>query len=308
MSVSNPNDPVFAPGPWEHRTVHAHGQRFHVATMGEGPLVILLHGFPTYWWLWRNQLEPIAKLGFKVAALDMRGYGGSDQPPRGYDPRTLAADVTGVIRALGHRDAVIIGHGYGGLIAWTAATLQKSLVRGIGIVSSAHPNSLRKATVSNPSQAKALSFAVAMQRPWIAERALVKNNAEEISKIVTAWAKPQVLDPAVVSNYQAAFQRGNTAYSACEIHRWAMRSIPRLDGRRFAADMDVEVTIPVLQIHGANDEVILLDTSLASEKYVAGPYEFIEIPSANHLLPETHCSELSEYIGAWLEQFASDAK
>lgn len=306
MSVSNPNDPVLTPGPWEHRTIHAHGQRFHVATMGKGPLVILLHGFPTFWWLWRDQLAPIADKGFTVAALDMRGYGGSDHPPRGYDPRTLAADVAGVIKALGHRDAVVIGHGYGGLIAWTAATLQKNVVRGIGIISSAHPNSLRRATISNAAQAKALSFAVAMQRPWIAERALVKNNAAEIGRLISEWAHPAVIDNSVITKYQEAFQRGNTAYCACEIHRWALRSIPRLDGRRFASDMDAIAEVPILQIHGLEDEVILHDTALASKEYVTGPYEFHHVQDANHLLPETHPERIQSIIGNWLEQFAED--
>jgi len=304
VSVSNPNDPVFTPGPWEHRTIHAHGQRFHVATMGEGPLVVLLHGFPTFWWLWREQLAPIANQGFKVAAIDMRGYGGSDHPPRGYDPRTLAADVAGLIRALGYRDAVIIGHGYGGLIAWTAATLQKSVVRGIGIISSSHPNSLRRATVGNAAQAKALAFAVAMQRPWIAERALVKNNAAEIRRLISAWSQPAQIEPSVINTYQEAFQRGNTAYSACEIHRWAMRSIPRLDGRRFASDMDAIVEIPILQVHGLADEVILHDTALTSKEYVSGPYEFHHVQDANHLLPETHAGKLEQLISNWLTQFA----
>ena len=304
MTISNPNDPVFAPGPWEHRTIYAHGQRFHAATLGEGPLVVLLHGFPTFWWTWRALLEPIAKAGFTVAALDIRGYGGSDHPPRGYDPRTLAADVAGVIKTLGHSDAVVIGHGYGGLIAWTAATLQKSVVRGIGIVSSAHPNSLRRATISNTAQTKALAFAVAMQRPWIAERALVKNGAAEIGRLIKEWAEPATVDAEIVGRYQAAFLRGNTAYCACEIHRWAMRSIPRLDGRKFASDMDSMTQIPVIQIHGVTDQIILQDTALMSKDFVSGPYEFHHVQDGNHLLTETHSDLLEKLLVKWLVQFS----
>ncbi len=272
--------------------------------MGTGPLVILLHGFPTFWWTWRELLEPISKAGFTVAALDIRGYGGSDHPPRGYDPRTLAADVAGVIRTLGHRDAVVIGHGYGGLIAWTAATLQKGVVRGLGIVSSAHPNSLRRATISNVAQTKALAFAVAMQRPWIAERALVKNGAAEIGRLINLWAQPAKLDSEVVARYQAAFMRGNTAYCACEIHRWAMRSIPRLDGRKFASDMDSITQIPVIQIHGTSDQVILHGTAVKSKDYAADAYEFHDVLDGNHLLTETHPELLARLLVNWLAQFS----
>ena len=142
-------DPVLHPGPWQHRIVHAHGARFHVATVGQGPLVLFVHGFPTFWWLWRDLLAPVSAAGFTAAALDMRGYGASDHPPRGYDPRTLAADLAGVIRALGHDSAVVVGHGVGGLVAWTAATLQGASVRAVCAVSSAHPNALRSAMLTD---------------------------------------------------------------------------------------------------------------------------------------------------------------
>ena len=101
-------------GPWTHRDISANGIRLHVAEAGTGPLVVLLHGFPEFWWAWRDQLPAIAEAGFRVVAPDLRGYGASDKPPRGYDSLTLAADVAGLIRALGERDAIVVGHGWGG--------------------------------------------------------------------------------------------------------------------------------------------------------------------------------------------------
>ena len=94
--------------------VAANGARFHVALVGDGPLVLFLHGFPEFWWAWRHQLPAVAAAGYCAAAMDLRGYGASDKPPRGYDLSTLAADVAGVIRSLGARDAVVVGHGWGG--------------------------------------------------------------------------------------------------------------------------------------------------------------------------------------------------
>ena len=78
---------------------------------GDGPLVLLLHGFPQFWWAWRHQLPALADRGYRAAAMDLRGFGASDKPPRGYDPRTLAEDVSGVVRSLGERDAVVVGPG-----------------------------------------------------------------------------------------------------------------------------------------------------------------------------------------------------
>ena len=90
---------VEIPGPWTHRYVAANGARFHVAEAtdpsADGPLVLLLHGFPEFWWAWRAQLPALAAAGYRAVAMDLRGYGGSDKTPRGYDPVTSWASVTG---------------------------------------------------------------------------------------------------------------------------------------------------------------------------------------------------------------------
>ena len=304
----NGTDPILVEGPWEHKTVYAHGARFHVAVQGEGPLVLFLHGFPTYWWLWRRLLGPVAEAGFTAAAMDLRGYGGTDHPPRGYDPRTLAADVAGVIKALGFKDAVIVGHGWGGLIGWTAAALQSHVVRGLAVVGAAHPNALRKAMLVSPAQVRALAYVVSMQRPWIAERSMIKNNAENVGAILRGWMPNGELDKDVEDHYRAAFLRGNTAHCALEYHRWAMRSIPRPDGRSFAKSMDVEIECPVLQIHGEDDSSILIETAYGSEDFVSGEFEFHELPATGHLIPESHPVELEEILIEWLTESTSEVQ
>ena len=131
MPLPEPDAAIRAPGPWTHRDVAANGARFHVAEAGEGPAVLLLHGFPTFWWTWRRQLVTLAEAGYRAIAMDLRGYAGSDHPPRGYDGFTLAADVSGVIRSLGERNAVVVGQGWGAFLAWSAAGLHPEAVRGI---------------------------------------------------------------------------------------------------------------------------------------------------------------------------------
>ncbi len=112
---------VYIDGPWSHRSVSANGTRFHIAESGDGPLVLLLHGFPEFWWTWRRQLSTLSEAGFRAVAVDLRGYGGSDKPPRGYDLVTAASDAAGMIRSLGEANAVVVGHDWGGMIAWTMA-------------------------------------------------------------------------------------------------------------------------------------------------------------------------------------------
>src|SRR5258708_36004845 len=91
--------PVYVEGAWTHREVSANGARFHVVELGDGPLALFLHGFPQFWWTWREPLTAFADAGYRAVALDLRGLGGSDQPPRGYDPLTATLGVAGVIRA-----------------------------------------------------------------------------------------------------------------------------------------------------------------------------------------------------------------
>ena len=135
-----PAEPIIQiSGPWTHRSVTANGTRFHLASMGEGPLVLLLHGFPEFWWTWRHQLVTLAEAGYRAVAVDLRGYGGSDKPPRGYDLITAAADAAGLIRALGEANAAIVGHDWGGLAAWTLAAYFPKAVRRLAVVSMAHP-------------------------------------------------------------------------------------------------------------------------------------------------------------------------
>src|SRR5213595_3877609 len=134
-------------GPWAHRSISANGTRFHAAEAGDGPLVLLLHGFPEFWWTWRHQLAVLPEAGFRAVAVDLRGYGGSDKPPRGYDLVTAASDAAGLVRALGEANAVVVGHDWGGLVAWTMATYFPKVVRRLAVVSVAHPLRMRATLV-----------------------------------------------------------------------------------------------------------------------------------------------------------------
>ncbi|MDZ4235414.1 MAG: alpha/beta fold hydrolase, partial [Dietzia sp.] len=154
-------------GPWRHLDVHANGIRFHVVeaerrtdpddrstALTDRPLVILLHGFGSFWWSWRHQLKGLT--GARVVAVDLRGYGSSDKPPRGYDGWTLAGDTAGLVRALGHTSATLVGHADGGLVCWATAVLHPRAVHAIAVVSSPHPAALRTSALRRRDQGRAL--------------------------------------------------------------------------------------------------------------------------------------------------------
>lgn len=116
-----------------HRHVKVNGLRFHIAEQGQGPLVVLLHGWPESWYSWRHQFAPLAAAGYRVVALDQRGYGRSDQPGdvSAYTLLHLAGDVIGLIRELGEEQAILVGHYWGAPGAWVTTMLRPDVVRAV---------------------------------------------------------------------------------------------------------------------------------------------------------------------------------
>lgn len=291
---------VLAPGPWEHRMVAANGARFHVAEVGDGPLVLFLHGFPECWWAWRNQLPAVAAAGYRAVALDLRGYGASDKPPRGYDPRTLAADVAGVVRSLGAPDAVLVGHGWGGTLAWTAAVGHAHVVRRIAVVAAPHPRRMRTALLSEPRQVAASRQLIGFQRPVLPERGLVADDGAQVERLLAAWAGPGWPDSASAAFYRQAAQIPGVAHCALESWRWVVRSVPRSDGVRYHRAMKVPVRVPVLALHGARDGAVLPSSARGSGTYVQAPYRWRLLPDVGHFPHEEAPEAFSTELLGWL--------
>ena len=121
------------PAGLEHRTIRVNGVGLHLAMQGTGPLVLLCHGWPELWYAWRHQIPALAAAGYRAAALDLRGFGGSDAPAEieAYTMMHLVGDVVGLIGALGERQAVVVGHDWGANVAWYAALFRPDLVRAV---------------------------------------------------------------------------------------------------------------------------------------------------------------------------------
>ena len=120
-------------------------------------LVLMLHGFGEFWWSWRHQLTSLTEAGYRAVAVDLRGYGDSDKPPRGYDGWTLAGDTNGPIRSLGHSNATLVGHADGGLVLGHGGVAPARVVSRIAVVASPHPIALRRAKLRNKDQRDAFS-------------------------------------------------------------------------------------------------------------------------------------------------------
>ena len=230
---------VNRPGPWNHRNLTARGTRFHVALAGpeapsgSGLLTLLIHGFPECWWTWRHVIPALAQAGHRVAALDLRGFGGSDRPPSGYDLVTLAQDIAAVVRSLGHERAVVIGAGLGGQVAWALPHVAPDLTRAIVPVGAPHPlalRSLRSRALSGP----ALQYA-SLQVPGLAERRLRSRSALE--GLLRSWAGPHTRE-AVAEEAPYYAELRNLMLSRAE-----------------TAALERPVTVPVLSVQGQLDPV-----------------------------------------------------
>ncbi|SOC47548.1 Pimeloyl-ACP methyl ester carboxylesterase [Blastococcus aggregatus] len=293
---------VLLPGPWTHRDISANGISLHAAEAGEGPLVLLLHGFPQFWWTWRAQLTALAEAGFRVVAPDLRGYGASDKPPRGYDLPTASSDVAALVRALGERDAVVVGHDWGALVAWTMAALHPRTVRRLAVLSMAHPRRLR-AGMADAAQRRAFRYFLGAQLPRLPERRLTRDDDDPVADLLRTWSGPDWAHTAdfaeSVDRYRAAARIPQAAYSSMEYFRWAGRSQLRPDGLRYARRMAAPITAPTLQLHGALDPCVLPDTARGSGRYVAGAYEWRELPGLGHFLPEEAPDTVSAAIADW---------
>lgn len=305
--MSRPPDPssVRIPGPWTHREVSANGIRLHVAELGTGPLVLLLHGFPEFWWSWRHQLPALAATGRRAVAVDLRGYGDSDKPPRGYDLWTLSGDVAGLIRALGERQADLVGHDWGGILSWCTAALHPRVVRSVTVLAAAHPRAMGQALRRDPAQRSAARYLASFQAPWLPERSLTRDSAVLVEGILRAGAGPQWCASSeftgVARRYRAAMLIPGAAHCALEYYRWVGRSQFRFDGRRLSHAVDRTVPVPVLQLHGADDPYVLERTARRSARWAGDGYRYEVLPGVGHFVqqeaPEHTTALLTEFLG-----------
>ena len=318
--MAPPPDPsvVRIDGPWRHLQVHANGIRVHVvealadSESADRPLVILLHGFGSFWWSWRHQLRGLAgagageTTGARVVAVDLRGYGGSDKPPRGYDGWTLAGDTAGLIRALGHSSATLVGHADGGLVCWATSILHPRAVDAVALVSSPHPAALRESVLNDAAQRRALlPWLLRYQVPVWPERKLMRHNAIEVERVVRsragdAWLATEDFAE-TVRHLRQAIQIPGAAHSTLEYQRWAVRSQLRAEGRRFMQAMKRPLDIPLLHLRGTADPYVLPDSVRRTEPFVSRA-QFVAVPGAGHFAHE----ETPQLVNAALQQFLAE--
>lgn len=311
MVVSPGLDPsrIRYEGPWTHHDIHANGIRLHIAAAGpdrmDAPLVVLVHGFADFWWTWHHQLPGLARLGYRAVAVDLRGYGDSDKPPRGYDGWTLAGDIAGLVRALGYTQASLVGHADGGLVCWATAVLHPRLVTSIALVNSPHPSAVRTAIVRDRQQRAAwLPDLLRWQLPRYPEYLLTRNQGAAIAERFRRYAGEHWAQSAECR--EAAARKGlaiclpGAAHCALEYQRWIFRSQWRPDGYRFSKAMRTKITVPVLALHAQHDRFVLARTVARAGEFTPRR-QLRTIPGAGHFAHQENPAAVTEALAHFLD-------
>ncbi len=268
------------------------GVRIHYAVEGQGPLVVLIHGFPDYWATWKPLMAELNKAGYRTAALDLRGYNLSDKPQgvAAYAMPNLVGDVAAVIAAEGQPKAVVIGHDWGAAIAWQVAFTRPDLVDKLVIMSVPHPAGMARELATNKAQQEGSNYARAFQKEG-SEKALTAEG-------LAGWVK----DPAEKPGYVAAFRRSDFAammnYYRANYPRGAGADVQAPAGAAVAQ----RVKVPTLVIHGMKDTALNAAGHAGTWDYVDADTTILMVPKAGHFVQHDAAALVDVTVRDWLNQ------
>lgn len=284
--------------PAERQWIRAGDVELHTVTAGpeDGPLALLLHGFPECWYSWRHQIPVLAKAGYRTVAVDQRGYNLSDKP-RGvehYQIDRLTGDVTALLRALGRERAVLIAHDWGGMVAWRFAIDYPEAVERLVVMNAPHPVSFAKALRSDRSQQLKSWYILVFQLPWLPEALLALSPAASARLLFRYTAvRRDAFSDADLEMMAAALAQPGAARCMVDWYRAAFRF--RAAGKTKA------VEAPTLLIWAEDD--VALGKSLASglERGVRN-LRVRFLPRCGHWVQSEAPDEVNEWMLAFLQE------
>lgn len=265
--------------------VDSNGVKIHYVTAGSGPLCVMIHGFPDFWYTWRAQMPELAK-HFQVVAIDQRGYNLSDKPEgvENYRVEKLVADVDAVVDHFKAKKAVIVGHDWGGMVAWTYAMQHPDKMDRLVILNLPHPRGLLRELANNPDQQKASAYARAFQKP------------DAASKVMPAMLAFWVTDPGAKATYIEAFKRSSME----GMLNYYKANYPRPPYKP-AFDFP-KVKCPVLMIHGLKDVALLPGALNGTWDWIDNQLTLVTIPHAGHFVQQDAAPVVTRTMVRWLTE------
>jgi pimeloyl-ACP methyl ester carboxylesterase len=264
-----------------HGYADSNGVKIHYASLGQGPLMVMIHGFPDFWYTWRDQMEALSDK-YQCVAIDQRGYNLSDKPKgvENYDMRLLVGDVLAVIKSLGRDKAIIVGHDWGGAVAWQVALNVPQVTEKLIILNLPHPRGLSRELANNPEQQKASAYARNFQKP----------EATMTPEQLVFWVKPEARQ-----KYLEAFQRSDIQ----AMLNYYKRNYPREPYVETTSAV-VKTQMPVLMIHGLKDTALLSGALNNTWDWMGKDLTLVTIPEAGHFVQQDASELVSKSMRMWL--------
>lgn len=279
---------------WQHRFIDTNGLRLHYVTQGTGPLLILLHGFPEFWYSWRHQIPVLAE-HFTVVALDLRGYNDSDKPAdvSAYVMPELVKDIVGVITGLGYERCILAGHDWGGAIAWNVAYIHPAKVEKLIIMNCPHPQRFLDGLSSSPIQWLRSAYIGFFQLPILPEILLQANDYQLIAQVFDAMAiNRNTINETDIQAYKTAIAKPGALQAALNYYRNLLSSTPWQKTRSV-------LEIPTLMIWGEDDPAFEQALAEETEEYVRN-FHLRFIADCGHWVPQEKSEIVNQHMATFL--------
>ncbi|ACK73547.1 alpha/beta hydrolase fold protein [Gloeothece citriformis PCC 7424] len=283
---------------WRNGFIKTNGINLHYVTAGEGKLMLMLHGFPEFWYSWRHQIPEFSQ-DHKVVALDLRGYNDSDKPQSqdAYKLQEIVADIEGVITALGYDNCILVGHDWGGAIAWQFAYTYPNKVEKLIILNLPHPAKFSEG-IRNPQQLMKSWYAFFFQTPFFPEWILQANDYQ----LIESGFKMMAVDKNIFT------QKDLNAYKDAAAKRGALtgmlnyyRSTAQGLMTRSPKDWGI-LEVPTLMIWGEDDAALGKELTYGTEVYVKD-FTIKYIPNCSHWVQQERPQLVNQYIREFLRSF-----
>jgi epoxide hydrolase 4 len=286
-----------APG-LSHGYAEVDGVRLHYVEAGSGPLVVLLHGFPEFWFAWHRQIPMLAEAGFRVVAPDMRGYNLSGKPHGvgAYSRERLAGDVAALIAHLGAEKAHVVGHDWGAIVAWYTAIDHPDAVDRLAILDGPHPRQFTYG-LRHPRQLLKSWYVYFFQLPWLPERLARAGRWKLLRLGFERDARPGAFSPRDIDRYVEAWSQPGAITATINYYRSLGRRAWRLAGAR----RNPPVQAKTMVIWAERDRYLSTDLARQSPRDVPNLERVVVLPGASHWVmhdePEQVGRLLVEFLG-----------
>ena len=288
----NPSDPPEL----RHGYAELGDVRLHYVEAGDGPLVVLLHGFPEFWYCWRHQIPALAAAGLRVVAPDMRGYNLSSKPAgvAAYSIGRLAGDVRDLIHERGETRAGLVGHDWGGAVAWATAAIHPDVVERLAVLNLPHPRRMIEG-LRTTRQLRRSWYMFAFQLPWLPERMARSSRWRWLRAGFEHDARPGAFTVSDIERYTQAWSQPGAMTSMINYYRAAFRHPPlRMRGRAG------RIEAPTLVIWGERDRYLGAELAEPHREDVPGLQRVVRLPHASHWVaqddPERVSTLLAEFF------------